>query len=590
MKIKIKRSDLPKGDKGDPGLQGSHGRDGAPGASGKDGQPGLNGVNGKDGVNGRDGVPGLPGASGKGYTWKGQWSPSVTYQSGDSVRFSGSTFVCLKTNTNTLPSSLPVQGFGNDKDSVWDLMATQGDQGPAGAAGAAGAGASFSIKDEGVVLTTTPSSVNFVGTGVVASAVSNDITVTINQGAGTGDMLGANNLSDVANASSSRTNLGVAIGTNVQAYDATLAALAAYNTNGLVAQTAADTFVGRTITGTDGIHVANGGGVAGAPALSMDSTIDWTGKTLLVGDGSAFQIENTSDPTKTIAFSASGITTGTTRTLTCPNSSGTIYVTGGTDVAVLDGGTGSSTASGARTNLGLVIGTDVQAWDADLDSLASVGLTAAGLALLDDANAAAQRTTLGLGTIATQAANSVAVTGGSVTGITDLVVADGGTGVSTLTNHGVLIGQAATAIVATAAGTAGQLLTSGGASADPAWASNLATLTFVIDGGGSAITTGVKGDLEVPFACTINRATLLADQSGSIVVDIWKDTYANYPPTIADTITASALPTISSTTKAQDSTLTGWTTSISAGDTLRFNVNSITTCTRVTLSLKVTKS
>lgn len=120
--------------------------------------------------------------------------------------------------------------------------------------------------------------------------------------------------------------------------------------------------------------------------------------------------------------------------------------------------------------------------------------------------------------------------------------------------------------------------------------SKIAVISFVIDGGGAAITTGIKGDLEIPFACTINRATLLADQSGSIVVDIWKDTYANYPPTVADTITASAKPTISAATKSQDSTLTGWTTSIAAGDTLRFNVDSITTCTRVLVSLKVTKT
>ncbi len=116
------------------------------------------------------------------------------------------------------------------------------------------------------------------------------------------------------------------------------------------------------------------------------------------------------------------------------------------------------------------------------------------------------------------------------------------------------------------------------------------SLSFIIDGGGSAILTGVKGDFEIPFGCTINRATLLADQSGSIVVDIWKDTYANYPPTVADTITAAAKPTISATTKAQDSTLTGWTTSIAAGDTLRFNVDSCTTITRCLVSLKVTKT
>lgn len=70
--------------------------------------------------------------------------------------------------------------------------------------------------------------------------------------------------------------------------------------------------------------------------------------------------------------------------------------------------------------------------------------TAAGRALVDDADASAQRTTLGLGTIATQAASSVSISGGSITGITDLAVADGGTGASTAanarTNLGLVIG------------------------------------------------------------------------------------------------------------------------------------------------------
>jgi hypothetical protein len=159
-----------------------------------------------------------------------------------------------------------------------------------------------------------------------------------------------------------------------------------------------------------------------------------------------------------------------------------------------------------------------------------------------------------------------------------------------LTASGVVLGGGAGATpTSTSAGTNGQVLM-GVTSSAPTFQALTNSITFIIDGGGSAITTGVKGDLEIPFACTITRATLLADQSGSIVVDIWKDTYANYPPTVADTITASAKPTISTATKSQDSTLTGWTTTIAAGDTLRFNVDSITTCTRVTLSLKVTRT
>jgi hypothetical protein len=118
---------------------------------------------------------------------------------------------------------------------------------------------------------------------------------------------------------------------------------------------------------------------------------------------------------------------------------------------------------------------------------------------------------------------------------------------------------------------------------------DVSCITFIIDGAGAELTTGIAGDLEIPFACTITGATLLADQSGSVVVDIWKDTYANYPPTNADSITASAPPTIATAEKSQDTTLTGWTTSIAAGDTLRFNVDSVTTITRLTVALSVTK-
>lgn len=114
---------------------------------------------------------------------------------------------------------------------------------------------------------------------------------------------------------------------------------------------------------------------------------------------------------------------------------------------------------------------------------------------------------------------------------------------------------------------------------------------FIIDGGGSVITTGLKGGFRVP-AGAIVEATLLAldGNTGSIVVDLWKDTYANHPPTVADTITASAKPTISSATKATDSTLTGWTTSTTAGDIVFVNVDSIATFTRVLLELVVRRS
>lgn len=112
-------------------------------------------------------------------------------------------------------------------------------------------------------------------------------------------------------------------------------------------------------------------------------------------------------------------------------------------------------------------------------------------------------------------------------------------------------------------------------------------LTFVIDGGGAAITTGVKGDLEIPFACTIVGWTLLADQTGSAVVEVSKSTYANWPT--VSVITTSAKPTLSSARKNTFSTLTGWTTAIAAGDVLQIGVNSAATVQRVVLTLKVRK-
>ena len=102
-------------------------------------------------------------------------------------------------------------------------------------------------------------------------------------------------------------------------------------------------------------------------------------------------------------------------------------ITGITDLAIADGGTAASTASGARTNLGLVIGTDVQAYDAGLTSIAGLttaadqivyttgsdtyavsSITAFGRSLVDDADAATARTTLGLGTAATSASTDFA--------------------------------------------------------------------------------------------------------------------------------------------------------------------------------------
>lgn len=249
--------------------------------------------------------------------------------------------------------------------------------------------------------------------GSAVSSVTNDRAgpggVHGGRGTGGGDLLSTNNLSDLANTGTARTNLGLAIGTNVQAYDAELAALAgltsaadkipyftgsgtaglltrdtdtsltANSDTVLATQKAVKTYVDAAVTGgASDVMIFKGVIDASAnpnyPAADAGNLykISVAGK---IGGASGLNVE-VGDTIYCITDStASGnqATVGSNWVISQVNIDGA-YFAGGTDVAVADGGTGSSTASGARTNLGLAIGTDVQAHDADLDTIA--GLTA----------------------------------------------------------------------------------------------------------------------------------------------------------------------------------------------------------------------
>jgi hypothetical protein len=124
---------------------------------------------------------------------------------------------------------------------------------------------------------------------------------------------------------------------------------------------------------------------------------------------------------------------------------------------------------------------------------------------------------------------------------------------------------------------------------------NTVDIVLIADGNGMALGTGVKGYLEIDFACTITVCSLLADQVGSCVADLWLCTYAQFDgsvthPVAGDSIAASAKPTLSSAIRYQDSTLTGWTVAIPAGSVLALNLTSSSTITRLNCTLKVTKN
>ena len=112
------------------------------------------------------------------------------------------------------------------------------------------------------------------------------------------------------------------------------------------------------------------------------------------------------------------------------------------------------------------------------------------------------------------------------------------------------------------------------------------TINFVLDNGSQDITTGSKGQLNLDVTGRIESWMLVANTTGSIVIDIKKDTYTTYPDSFTS-IVGSEYPRLSNAKKARDESLSTWSTQLTAGDILDFDVVSCSGVQKCSLFLRL---
>ena len=304
----------------------------------------------------------------------------------------------------------------------------------------------------------------------------------------------------------------------------------------------------------DGANAAKVGTKSGTTNEVMTASGAFTAGHILVADASGNAIDG--------GAPSSGGTVTNTGTLTANQ---LIKGNGGVDITVGDL-TGDVTTSGTMAT-----------------TLANVN---AGSGTTGDASHVAQITTNAKGLTTSQSSVAIALSASAITsGL--LALARGGTNADLSATGGT--SQVLKQATAGAAITVAQL-----AFTDVSGAATLAQLPATakvrgfgatFDGGGAALVAGKTVYMTIPYAATITAWNITVD-TGTCTIDIWKIASGTAIPTIANTITASALPAISSGTAIHSTTLTSWTTSIMANDIVGINLKIVSGATFVNIVIE----
>lgn len=120
------------------------------------------------------------------------------------------------------------------------------------------------------------------------------------------------------------------------------------------------------------------------------------------------------------------------------------------------------------------------------------------------------------------------------------------------------------------------------------WTSPIKQIICSMDNGDSALAASTQYSVPIRFNGTIVGWDFIANAAGSCKIDVWKDTIANYPPTDADSITNGHEPELVNAAMSSDTNVNDWSvTQVQIGETIRFNIDSNSTITSITLSLNV---